>query len=125
MSLAAFDHIMLEDTFVLAWHREGDALSLQVLASLLPSHPLARPPANGEWACYMQGIVLFQGVSSVKGLLDMEQVRPVVDPDGTVDYGCIDGLEARDAGVFSISGEFGDVTVYAEKVQLELAASAV
>jgi hypothetical protein len=92
MSIEAFDNILLEDTFVLSWHQASASLTFNVLASLLQSHPEASPAASGEWACYRPGSIQFSGVSSVDGLLHQESVSPVTDPDGSVDYGCIDDL---------------------------------
>ena len=124
MSIEAFDNILLEDTFVLAWHQASDSLTFRVLASLLPSHPEASLPANGEWACYRPGTIQFSGVSSVLGLLPQESVTPIADPDGSVDYGCIDDLSLVRSGEYRITGEFGVVTVVARGVSLVLGAAA-
>src|SRR5690606_37464902 len=92
MSIEAFDNILLEDTFVLSWHQASASFTFNVLVSLLQSHPEALPPASGEWACYRSGVIKFSDVSSVSGLLRQESVTPTTDPDGTLDYGCIDDL---------------------------------
>ncbi|MDR7134072.1 hypothetical protein J2X06_001256 [Lysobacter niastensis] len=124
MSIEAFDNILLEDTFVLSWHQATDSLTFNVLASLLQSHPEASPPPNGEWACYRPGAIAFSGVSAVRGLLPQESVIPTADPDGSVDYGCIDELSLVRPGEYRIAGEFGVVTVAASEVLLVLDAAA-
>jgi hypothetical protein len=124
MSIEAFDDILLEDTFVLSWHQVSGSLSFNVLASLLPSHPEVSPPASGEWACYRSGSIQFSGVSFVGGLLRQELVTPTTDPDGSVDYGCIDDLSLVRPGEYRIAGEFGVVTVVARGVSLVLGAAA-
>ena len=124
MSIEAFDNILLEDTFVLSWHQASTSLTFNVLASLLQSHPEASPPARDEWACYRSGVIQFSGVSSVDGLLRQESVKPTTDPDGSVDYGCIDDLSLVRPGEYRIAGEFGVVTVAARGVSLVLGAAA-
>ncbi|GAA3928041.1 hypothetical protein GCM10022229_22350 [Luteimonas lutimaris] len=92
MSIEAFDYILLEDTFVFSWHLSTDTLTFQVLASLSQAHPAATVPAAGEWACYRSGAIEFSRVSAIRGLQSQESVVPTTDPDGSVDYGTIDGL---------------------------------
>ena len=123
MGIEAFDNILLEDTFVLSWRQDNDSLRFEVLASLLQSHPDALPPADGEWACYRPGIIQFSGVSAIRGLLPQESVVPTTDPDGSVDYGTIDGLALVGPGEYRVAGEFGVVTVAAREVSLALAAA--
>jgi len=123
MRVAAFDKILLEDTFVFSWKQAPASLTFNVLASLLQSHPEASPPATGEWACYRPGVIQFSGVSSVVGLLPQDSVIPTKDPDGSVDYGCIDDLSLVGPGEYRIAGEFGQVTVLARGVSLVLFAA--
>ena len=120
MKIKVFEDILLEDTFVFSWHQTSDSLAFNVLASLLQSHPEASPPLNGDWACYRHGLIQFSGVSSVAGLLSQESVPPTVDPDGGIDYGCIDELSLIRPGEYRITGEFGVVTVSADAVSLVL-----
>lgn len=124
MSIRAFDNILLEDTFVFSWHRTHDLLTFNVLASLLQSHPEASPPTSGDWACYRPAVIQFRGVTSVDGLLPQESVNPTIDPDGTVDYGCIDALALIRPGRYCIAGEFGSVTVVAQEVSIAIGAAA-
>jgi hypothetical protein len=120
MNVEAFDNILLEDTFVFSWDRTSDSLIFTVLASLLQSHQDATPPAKDEWACYRPGIIRFSGVSSVDGLLSPELLKPAIDADGSIDYGCIDELSLVRPGEYLIVGEFGEVTVAAREVSLIL-----
>ena len=124
MSIEAFDNILLEDTFVLSWRHTSDSLTFDVLASLRQSHPQASLPAAGEWACYKPGSIRFLGVSSVLGLLPQASATPVTDPDGSIDYGCIDELSLVRPGEYRIAGEFGVVTVVARGVSFLLGAAA-
>ena len=124
MSIDAISNILLEDTFVLAWHQGPESLTFHILASLLQTHPEASPPATGDWACYRPGIIQFSGVSSVRGLLHQASVNRTTDAEGSVDYGCIDNLSSTQAGEYRITGEFGDVSVVAREVSVCLAAAA-
>ena len=124
MSIDAFDEILLEDTYVLGWSQTPNLLTFTVLASLLQSHPQAAPPLAGEWACYKPGVIRFSGVSSIAGLLPQEVVTPISDPDGSIDFGCIDDLSQIRPGEFRIAGEFGMVAVAATAVALVLGGAA-
>lgn len=86
MNIDVFSNILLEDTFVLAWHRGHESLTFYVLASLQRTHPAASTPTHGDWACYRPGIIQFSGVSSVQGLLRQDAVKPAIDVEGSVDY---------------------------------------
>ncbi len=123
MRIDAFGDILLEDTFVFSWCRGADSLTFQVLASLLQSHPEASPPQGGDWACYRHGQIQFTGVSAVAGLLPQESVVPTTDPDGSMDFGCIDELSLIRSGEYRIAGEFGVVTVAAQDGSLAWAAA--
>jgi hypothetical protein len=120
MAIEAIRDILLEDTFVFAWHRTRDRLDFRVLASLLPTHAHATSPAPGDWACYLPAIISFQDVTSVQGLLDIASIRPAIDADGTKDYGCIDELVQLGPGEYRITGEFGTVSIAARDVSLDL-----
>jgi hypothetical protein len=124
MSLDAFTNILLEDTFVLAWHQGPGSLTFHVLASLMQTHPAASVPAVGDWACYRPGIIQFFGVSTVRGLLKQHSVKGATDAAGEVDYGCIDALAFVQPSGYRIVGEFGDVSVTAAGVSIFLAATA-
>ena len=50
------------------------------------------------------------GFESDSGFLDVESVKPTIDPDGCVDFGNIDSFIKTDAG-FKIEGDFGVVTI--------------
>ena len=124
MKIEAFEDVLLEDTFVFSWRQSSESLVFEVLASLLQSHPDAAAPASGDWACYRPALIEFAGVSSVSGLLPQEAVSATRDASGTVDYGCIDELSCTSPGNYRIAGEFGVVTVAAERVSLLLSGAA-
>jgi hypothetical protein len=111
--------VMLEDCWVHSWRREEDRFLIHLDASLWPAHPSYEPPKPNEWTCYKRATLVFEGVSRMDGLKEMHLVRPNHDPDGSVDYGNIDDLREEN-GLFHISGEFGDVTIVAAGVHLDI-----
>ncbi|MDC7700051.1 hypothetical protein [Vogesella indigofera] len=123
MNIDVLSNILLEDTFVLAWHRGHESLTFYVLASLQRTHSAASTPTHGDWACYRPGIIQFSGVSSVQGLLRQDAVKPAIDAEGSVDYGCIDSISVVQPSGCRIVGDFGDVLVVARKVLFYLAAA--
>jgi len=121
MSIQAVAGLDLEDTFVLAWHRTPDTLTIHMLASLLPEHPEFSAPSEADWSCYRPGLIQFFGVSSVQGLLPQASVPAATDSAGEVDYGCIDQLLLAGPGRYTLSGEFGNVSLAAEVLVVVLA----
>ena len=115
--------VMVDDCWVLGWRATNDQLIFDIEASLWPGHPNYEPPKPDHWACYKRAQLIFSGVREVVGLLPMSEAKSTTDPDGSVDYDSIDSLEQTNGG-FSISGEFGDVFVSANAMQLVVLAEA-
>lgn len=111
--------VILEDTWVLGWNQSGHSLRFDVEASLWPGHPNYESPKHGEWACYKHAELTFEGVTSVRGLRDVNSVPSTTDPDGSKDFGSIDALSEVEGG-FLIVGDFGEVHVCASAVALRL-----
>jgi hypothetical protein len=116
-----FAGVDLEDSWVLGWSydRSGRRLTFELEASLWPGHPAYVVPPPSEWTCYRPAVLAFDDVLSVAGLWDVAAARATVDPDGSRDYGSIEGLRRED-DVFRFTGEMGDVAVRAARVQLTL-----
>lgn len=111
--------VMVDDCFVLGWRHVENTLIFEIEASLWPGNPHYEEPKPGDWTCYKRSKLVFSGVREVSGLLPMHQVRTTTDPNGTKDYGTIDVLTEIPGG-FKIIGEFGDVTVIAEDMWLDI-----
>jgi hypothetical protein len=114
-----FEGVLITDTFVLGWHREGNRLIFAVEASLWPGHPSYEPPRSGEWACYKPGRLVFDDVEAVEGLPDMQSAHRYSDADGGQDFGSLNELVAEPGG-YRIEGDFGVVRVRAASVRLEV-----
>lgn len=89
----ALNGISLQDTFVLSWSTFGDFVVFDVEFSLWPEHPQYHTPKPDEWTCYRKGSLIFEGVSSVQGLRQLQLVKPGIDANAELDYGNIDALE--------------------------------
>lgn len=107
-----------QDSFVLGWRQEHERLVFSVLVSLWPGHPSYTPPPPNDWTCYRAAELIFDRARKVAGLKEMQDVRPAIDADGSVDYGNIDSLARNDDGTFTVSGEFGEVRVTADGIRL-------
>jgi hypothetical protein len=109
----------IQDTFVLAWHQDGDRLVFAVEASLWPGHPDYKPPLLNEWTCYKPARLVFDQVRSVDGLPDPASAPKHTDTDGITDFGSLNELTAEPGG-YRIAGDFGIVRVQAASVRLEI-----
>jgi hypothetical protein len=119
-NLSEFDHVMLDDTFVLEWCVSPAEVVFHVLAHLRPEHPQASSPAPGDWACYRPANIVFPNVAECSGLLPKSEVASTIDPDGSIDYGTIDALLEPNAGTFRICGNFGDVLIRSDSPRLDI-----
>ncbi len=117
-----FDGVDLEDSWVLGWHVEAGLgrLAFQI-ASLWPGHEYYATPLPEDYTCYKRARLIFERVTCIDGLLPMDAVKSHADPDGSIDYGNIEGLCAAGEGVYKFGGEFGEVSVKCAGVRLEIA----
>jgi hypothetical protein len=118
-----FDGVDLEDSWVLGWYVDvgHNRLVFGLEASLWPGHEYYVPPSPAEHTCYKRARLCFERVASIDGLSPMDAVKPNVDPDGSIDYGNIEGLHQADVGIYKFGGDFGEVIIKCEGVRLELA----
>jgi hypothetical protein len=119
-NMAEIQGVDLNDSWVLSWAETEDELVFQIEASLLPGHVEYTEPREGEWTCYKRATLSFIGKKRADGLRPMAEVSPTTDPDGSVDYGCIDALQRNDDGSYLLCGDFGDVTIESDGLTLHL-----
>src|SRR5687767_10843547 len=95
-----WEGIDLEDSWVLGWRRypEHAQLVFTIDASLWPGHPAYEQPPPSDHTCYKHARLIFDGVVEVNGLPAMDDVKPITDPDGSIDYGNIEGLRRLQNG---------------------------
>ena len=114
-----FKGLDLNDSFVLGWSSTETDITIKIEASLWPESSLYLKPKSKEYTCYRKCEIKFTGFSSFNGLINQQNVQPVKDIDGTLDYGNIDTLIKTNRG-FKVVGEFGNLEVINGGVQLEL-----
>ncbi|MEW2518943.1 hypothetical protein [Actinacidiphila alni] len=106
--LPGFEHVLLEDSYVLDIEARPGVLTLRLDLLLLPGHPEHRPPRPGERACFRTATLVFR---DVRDLHWTGQGRPPSrDPDGTPDHGCVDALTRTDADAYRLEGDWGAIT---------------
>jgi hypothetical protein len=105
-----FNGVDLNDSFILSWYQDRDSLVIEIEASLWPESKYYSKPLEGEYTCYKKALVSFRNIQSIYGLKTLNEVKPIIEPDGSEDYGNIDTLE-KENGQFLVSGEFGNVTI--------------
>lgn len=117
-----FEGTDLGDSWVLGWHRDevSKQLTFDLDVSLWPGHPAYDLPIPGEHTCYKRGRLIFDDVVEVSGLPSMHEVKPITGPDGSVDYGNIEGFHSPEEGTYEFSIELQDVSVKGGRVRLEI-----
>jgi len=117
-----FEGVDLEDSWVLGWHLDElrKQLVFELEVSLWPAHVNYAPPKSGEYTCYKRGRLIFEDVMYLQGLLPEQEVKPSKDPEGSIDYGNIEGFNRAGDGVYEFEGDFGKVRVNGGRVHLEI-----
>jgi hypothetical protein len=116
-----FTGVDLEDSFVLGWQhdRASRRVVFELEASLWPLHPRYETPPPEHHTCYCRARLVFDDVHWVAGLRPVAEAKGTTDPDGTVDYGNIEGLRYKD-GICRFGGEVGEVEIECRAMRLEI-----
>ncbi len=109
-------HIYLEDSYVLGIHEVDGALLFDLLAVLTEDHPAYQAPANDEQYCYRAVRLSFEGNLNFDWIGRSFDAR-TVDPDGSIDYGNVDGFEILPDGYY-LEGDWGAVIVRCDLVKV-------
>ncbi len=107
---SGFENIYLEDSYVLSINAKT---SIQILleAVLTGNHSLYTQPLPGEQYCYRRMTVNFPHPQTYD--LVLNNISPIADPDGSVDYGNIDDFFSAD-GKYYLRGEWGELTIVSD-----------
>jgi hypothetical protein len=111
-SLPGFEHVSLEDSYVLDIAAHPGRLTLKLDLLLLPQHPRYRAPLPGERASFRPATVVF---SSVRALhwTGQSVVKAAIEASGSVDYGSVDALITLQDS-YKILGDWGEIIVQSE-----------
>ncbi len=107
-----FENIYLQDSYVISIHAKT---SIQILleAVLTEHHPLYTQPLPGEQYCYRRMTVNFPHPQTYD--LVVNNINPIADPDGSIDYGNIDEFFIRADGKYYLRvGEWGELTIVSD-----------
>ncbi|UOE42856.1 hypothetical protein [Agromyces larvae] len=112
-----FQHLYLEDSWVLRFAFAPGKLTIEVEFVLRESHPAFSPPLAGEQYCYRRGSIHFDAMTAFAW--SGRNVVPAVDASGEMDLGSFDGFEARDDR-YIITGEFGRLEIVSVPPRVDL-----
>lgn len=114
-----FAAVDLTSSFVLSWHFESDTLFIDTDILLLPDHPFYERPRPAERVCIRPAIIEFPfcvGVA-LDGSSSGDDIKTRV---GGLGHGAVTGMQRRADGSYEIRGEFGTVSIDAERPVLRL-----
>lgn len=116
--LREFADVDLTRSFVLSWHVEGEALIIDVDLFLEPEHPFYETPRPAEKVCIRPATIEFAYCDELRSA-DVTGGE-VTEIAGKLGHGAIRDLVVLDDGRYAISGEFGTVSLVAERPLLRL-----
>lgn len=105
-----FENIYLEDSYVLSINAKT-SIQIPLEAVLTENHSLYTQPLPGEQYCYRRMTVNFPHPQTYD--LVLNNISPIADPDGSVDYGNIDEFFMAD-GKYYLTGEWGELTIVSD-----------
>jgi len=109
-----FENIYLEDSYVLSINAKT-SIQIFLEAVLTENHPLYTQPLPGEQYCYRRMTVNFPHPQTYD--LVVNNIGPIADPDGSVDYGNIDEFYRAD-GKYYLRGEWGELTIVSDSPRI-------
>ena len=116
--LREFADVDLTKSFVLSWHTEGETLVIDVDLYLEAEHPFYEKPRPAEKICIRPASIEFPYCEKLQA--DVVDGDEVLEIAGKLGHGAIDDLNVLDDGRYAINGEFGTVSVIAERPILRL-----
>jgi hypothetical protein len=118
-SLHEFANVDLTRSFVLSWHFEAETLFIDMDIHLLPDHPFYEKPRPAEKVCIRAALVEFPFCVDV--CVDESTGRDDISAFvSRLGHGAIAGLQRRGDGRYEIRGDFGTVTIEAERPVMRL-----
>lgn len=115
LELPGFEFVFLEESFVTDVVARPSSVRFSCSFVLTEHHPLYFDPRPNEFYCYLDGILLFEGVSALEWV--NQATSPWVDASGELDYGNIDSLEFESNQYF-LEGDWGAMTVSADRASI-------
>jgi len=116
--LREFADVDLTKSFVLSWHVEAEALIVDIDLYLEPEHPFYERPRPAEKVCIRPAYLEFPYCEQLA--LAASDPGEVPDIAKQIGHGAILDLCVPREGFYEIHGEFGTVSIAAERPLLRL-----
>ena len=116
--LREFADVDLARSYVLSWQAERDTLLIDIDLFLEPEHPFYEKPRPAEKVCIRPALIEFPYVDKCR--LDDMPPRQLIELIKNLKHGAIEDLTVSGDGCYEIRGEFGTVSVNAERPILRL-----
>ena len=119
--LREFAGVDLSQSFVLSWHVEAEMLVIDIDLYLEPEHPFYETPRPAEVHCIRPAFIEFPYCDELHTAAGAS--GEVAEIAAKLGLGAISDLEVLDDSRYAISGEFGTVSIAAERPILRLKGS--
>jgi len=116
--LREFADVDLSRSFVLSWCFERGMLVVDIDLFLEPEHPFYEKPRPAEKVCIRPAVIEFRHCDELRS--DCANGSDVIEITRNLNHGAIEDLRVVADGRYEISGEFGTVSVSAERPILKL-----
>lgn len=113
--MAGFEHVVLEESFVLDVIAKPASVSFRMEVVLTPEHPRYVAPGPDSYLCYRDGRLEFGGVTELEWT--GQGAPPATDASGEIDYGHIDTM-TWDSGLYELQGDWGAMRIWAESARV-------
>lgn len=116
--LREFADVDLAKSFVLSWHVEAETLVVDIDLYLEPGHPFYERPRPAQIVCIRPAFIEFPYCDELQPAAGAD--GEVAEIAGNLGLGAISDFTVSDDGRYAISGEFGTVSIVAERPILRL-----
>jgi len=116
--LREFADVDLAKSFILSWHVEAETLVIDIDLYLGSGHPFFEKPRPAEMVCIRPAFIEFPYCGELQS--DGGGSGEVAEIAANLGLGAISELTVSDDGHYAISGEFGTVSIVAERPILRL-----
>lgn len=117
-NLREFAGVDLTESFVLSWSAEAETLLIDADVLLTPEHTFYEQPRPAEKVCIRPAIIEFPYCQLLR--LNQGEAGSVAEVAATIGHGAIKGLRRLGDGRYEIQGDFGTVSIEAERPLLKL-----
>ena len=116
--LREFADVDLARSFVLSWNVAGEALYVDIDLFLEPQHPFYEKPRPAEKVCIRPAVIEFPFFENLE--LAGHDAKQAAEIIGVLGHGAIEDLSVSGDGCYELRGEFGTVSLQAERPLLRL-----